>query len=269
VRTIDETVEEILKNKCSISRFGDGEFSVMRESRINFQDPCPSLANRLKEICKAETSGLLIGLPNCFGSLDSYSSSGIDFWRKWMAKYREKAYSFIDMKLTYYDAFFSRPYTSFDKTNVHYKWCKNYFEKVKEIWANRDIVICEGKGTRFGMFNDLLNGAKSISRILCPARNAFNKYDEILSAFDDISQDTLILCALGPTATVLAYDLYNKGYQAIDIGHLDVQYELFLRKETKSGFSIKYKYVDNREKGRKVEKLVSPEYESQIIKKVL
>jgi hypothetical protein len=38
--------------------------------------------------------------------------------------------------------------------------------------------------------------------------------------------DKLILIALGPTATVLAYDLAKKGYQAIDIGHLPSCYEV-------------------------------------------
>ena len=48
-----------------------------------------------------------------------------------------------------------------------------------------------------------------------------------------IPQDSLILIALGMTATVLAHDLALKGYQAIDIGHLDVEYEWFLMGATK------------------------------------
>ena len=33
------------------------------------------------------------------------------------------------------------------------------------------------------------------------------------------------LLPLGPAATVLAYDLFKAGYQAIDVGHVDVEYE--------------------------------------------
>lgn len=33
------------------------------------------------------------------------------------------------------------------------------------------------------------------------------------------------MISLGPTATVLAYDLFKAGYQAIDFGHVDVEYE--------------------------------------------
>ena len=146
---------------------------------------------------------------------------------------------------------------------------RDYYEKINKIWAGRDVVICEGEGTRFGMFNDLLDGAKSISRILCPARNAFDKYDEILSAFNDIGTDKLILAALGPTATVLAYDLCRKGYQAIDIGALDLDYEWFLRKEVVLGAPVKFKYVDSGSEGRKIQPLEDPEYKRQIIKRLV
>ena len=37
-------------------------------------------------------------------------------------------------------------------------------------------------------------------------------------------KSVLFLVALGPTATVLAYDLSKIGYQAIDIGHIDISF---------------------------------------------
>ena len=118
------------------------------------------------------------------------------------------------------------------------------------------------------MFNDLLDGAKSILRIICPARSAFDKYDEILSAFNDISPDKLVLTALGPTATVLAYDLCNKEYQAIDVGQLDLEYEWFLRKGVTYPLP-EFKYVDGTKEGRKVHRLEDPEYKRQIIKRIV
>jgi len=268
IKSADETLDKILQAKCSLSRFGDGEFSVINGSRIHFQDPCPKLAKRLKEVIASETSNLLIGLPDCFGSLDNYVPSVINFWRKWMSRKREMVYSHLDMNRVYYNAFLTRVYMPFNKTEEHYKNCSEYFERVKKIWAGRDVVIYEGEGTRFGIFNDLLDGAKSISRILCPARSAFDKYDEILSAFNDISPDKLVLAALGPTATVLAYDLCNKGYQAIDIGHLDAEYEWFLRKDV-IGTPLEFKYVEGSSKGRKVQRLQDPEYKRQIMKRIL
>jgi len=268
IKSADETLDKILQFKCSLSRFGDGEFSVMNVSRIHFQNPSPKLAQRLKEVIASDNPNLLIGLPDCFGSLDKFTPPVVDFWRKWMSRKREMVYSHLDVNRVYYNAFLTRVYMPFNKTDEHYKNCSEYFKKIKNIWAGRDIVICEGEGTRFGMFNDLLDGAKSISRIICPARSAFDKYDEILSAFDDISSDKLVLAALGPTATVLAYDLCKKGYQAIDIGHLDVEYEWFLRKDVE-GTPLEFKYVAGSSKGRKVHRLEDPEYKRQIIKRIV
>ena len=95
-----------------------------------------------------------------------------------------------------------------------------------------------------GIGNDLFADTKSIKRILAPSKNAFSKYDEILNVVKkNISKDKLILIALGPTATVLAYDLFKLGYQAIDIGHIDIEYEWYLRGATEK-IKIPNKFVN-------------------------
>lgn len=95
------------------------------------------------------------------------------------------------------------------------------FNDFKKIFFARDIVIVEGEKTRFGVGNDLLSGAKTIRRIEAPAKNAFEKYDLILQASNKIPIDALILVALGPAAKTLILDLSRKGYQALDVGHLE------------------------------------------------
>ncbi len=170
------------------------------------------------------------------------------------------------MNRVYDNAFFNRYYLNFNKTDEHYQKCCTYFKKLKEIWKNRDVILFEGQEARLGVANDLLDGAKSISRIIfCPVKNAFNKYDQIVSAFNDISPDKLILIALGPTATVLAYDLCKKGYQAVDFGHISEEYECFLRKETplelkSMGRDSTMKHASNPD---------DPEYKKQIIRKIV
>ena len=175
-------------------------------------------------------------------------------------------YSFLDMNCVYYNAFFNRYYLNFNKTDEHYQRCWTHINKLKEIWKNRDVVLLEGQEARLGVGNDILDGTKSISRILfCPVRNAFNKYDQILSSFNDIDPENLILVALGPTATVLAYDLCKKGYQAVDMGHINEEYECFLRKETplelkSMGRDCTMKHDTNPD---------DPEYKKQIIRKIV
>ena len=85
----------------------------------------------------------------------------------------------------------------------------------------------------------------------------------------DIDTDKLIIISLGPTATVLSYDLCKEGYQAIDTGAFDVDYEWFLRKEVELGVPLDFKYVDSGKKGRKCQPLDDPEYKSQIIKEIV
>jgi len=266
IKSMEETLDKIINDKCSISRFGDGEFACMNYSRISFHDPSEDLADRLKEVISSDLPNLLIGLPDCFGSLDCYVPYTRKFWRKYMSKKRQMTYSYLNMNRVYYNAFFNRYYLNFNKTDEYYQRCCTYIKRLKEIWKNRDVIIFESQEARLGTANDLLDGAKSISRIIfCPVKNAFNKYDEILSAFNDIEPDNLILVALGPTATVLAYDLCKKGYQTVDIGHISEEYECFLRKET----PMELKSMGRDSKMKHASNLDDPEYKKQIIRKIV
>ena len=103
-------------------------------------------------------------------------------------------------------------------------------------------------------------------RILCPFRNAFSVIDKIkCEVIRRIDKNTLILLALGPTATVLAYDLFRHGYQVIDVGHIDIEYEWFLRNATNK-IRIENKYVAEVDGENNVFRKVQDEkYYNQII----
>ena len=74
--------------------------------------------------------------------------------------------------------------------------------------------------------------------------------------------------ALGPTATVLAYDLFKAGYQAIDIGHVDIEYEWFLRKATKK-IKIESKYVTEVKEGREnIQEVKDEKYKNEIVARI-
>jgi len=265
IKTIEETLDRIINDRCSIARFGDGEFACINHSRIAFHDPSEDLAGKLKEVLLSDIPDLLIGLPDCFGSLDCYVPYTQKFWRKWMSKKRQIVYSYLDMDRVYYNAFFNRYYLNFNKTEEYCRKCRAYFRKLKQIWKDRDVVLLESQQARLGMTNDIFDEVKSLSRIIfCPVKNAFNRYNEILSAFDDISNDKLILIALGPTATVLAYDLCRKGYQAIDIGHISEEYECFLRKK----MPLELKNMGRNTTMRHFSNPDDPEYRKQIIKTI-
>ena len=238
IKSIDATLKEIINNKSSVSRYGDGEFKLINNQNITFQQSEPMLSRRLKEILLNQDDNFLVCLPDVFQDLDQYAVESKEYWRLHTAKYRLKWYKVLNKEKVYYNSFISRFYYPFtDKSN-----CDKWLSMLRTIWTERDIVIIEGKKSRLGIGNDLFNQVKSIERILVPEENAFLQYEKILMEAKKVNKSKLILLAIGPTATVLAYDLYKVGFQAIDIGHVDIEYEWFLRK-VKMKTEIENKYV--------------------------
>jgi len=133
IKSKEETLDKIINDKCSISRFGDGEFACMNYSRISFHDPSEDLAERLKEVLSSDLPNLLIGLPDCFDSLDCYVPYTRAFWRKYMSKKRQMTYSYLNMNRVYYNAFINRYYLDFNKSDEHYQRCCTYFKRLMEI----------------------------------------------------------------------------------------------------------------------------------------
>ena len=89
-----------------------------------------------------------------------------------------------------------------------------------------------------------------------------------MKLLNKIDKKKLILLALGPTATVLAYDLYKLGYQIVDVGHIDIEYEWFLRNTTQK-ISIKNKYVAEVNGDSNIfTKVKDKKYYNQIISKI-
>ena len=125
----------------------------------------------------------------------------------------------------------------------------------------------EGKRSRLGVRNDLFDNTKSINRFLLPATNAFSRYKEILDAVKKMPKDRLYLLALGHTATVLAYDMSQMGFQAIDVGHIDIEYE-WMRMGAKDKVPVPNKYVNEVVEGRIDTELDDPVYQSQIIGRI-
>jgi len=257
VKNINKTIDLILKGN-SITRFGDGEFRLINGFSIPYQKYDKNLQKKLKQIFQEKVNKLLIGLPETFSSLNKFTFPERIFWRKYMFKNRNSIYKLIDINKEYVSAFFSRPYLRYkNKKNTSY-----IFNKIKKIWNKKNILIIEGDGTRIGVGNNLLDNVLTVKRIICPNINAFDKYTQILETTLKYKSD-LILVALGPTAKILTYDLTKLGIQTIDIGHLDIEYEWFLKK-TKRRIPIKNKNVLEAN-SYSVKKCDDKKYQKQII----
>lgn len=260
IKNTKETLQTLLDTNMSICRYGDGEFNLIFGNDLSFQKYSSNLAVRLKEILSTNNPNIMVAIPDRFATLDMCSKKEANYWRRYFAYNREKVYSLLNFGKLYYDALVSRPYIGIqDKSN-----CKDYFNQIKQIWQYKQVVFVEGEATRLGYNNDLFANTKSIKRIICPARNAYEKYDEILSVCKSFSKDNLFILALGPTATVLAYDLSCLGYRALDVGHIDIEYEWFLMGATKK-VAIKNKYVNEVKQGKKYSTLNDEIYKEEIV----
>ncbi len=261
IMTRDDTIDYIIKNKASVSRYGDGELKIIDGDRISFQNYDSELAGRLKEVLSSNDEGCLVCMTNIFGSLGHLTKKAQRYYKSILPKRRMQWYSYMDLERLYGDANITR----FFSGGQDYELAKHIINRLKMIWDSRNLLIVEGEKSRMGVGNDLYSNASSIRRILCPATDAFDFYDEILSNVREYAQkDDLIIIALGPTATVLAYDLSRLGFQALDLGHMDIEYEWYIRKDTEKK-KIDNKYVGEAEGGAEVDDCSDPEYINQII----
>lgn len=258
--SIEKTMDKMINDNCSIGRYGDGEFKVIFGLGNGFQNPNQELAKRLKEILVSDNDNFIVAIPDIFDDLSMYKNHAKLFWKEYLIFNRFKIYKLLKKDKKYYNAFVTRLYMDWiDESKT-----KEWFVRLSDLWNDKDVVIIEGEGSRIGVGNDMFHNTKCISRILAPATDAFNKYEDILSEAQKIDKNKLILIALGQTATVLSYDLCKLGYQAIDIGHIDIEYEWFLMKATKK-VKIENKYVNEAADGKVITELNDEKYLSEII----
>ncbi len=261
ILSIEETLKTIIKQKCSVSRYGDGEYKWMAGiPQTSFQGYSEEMQQRLLEICKSNAANHLVCLSDGFGKLDYFTKEAQVFWYTFMGKYRKGWISCLQPEKIYYNTNMTRPYMDYKDKSL----CANRFALLKQIWKDRDVILIEGEKSRLGVGNDLFATAHTVKRILAPARDAYSKYEEIKTVACKQDKNALYLLALGPTATILAYDLHHTGRQAIDVGHVDIEYEWFLRKAEKK-VSIENKYVNEVDAGTNCKELLDVTYQSQII----
>lgn len=261
-----ETISAIKTRKASIARYGDGEFDIIFGRSQGFQKKDLELSRRLREILKKNTVSerFLVAVPDCFGDLSQFNEKAQIHWKIRLDRERIRWVRCLNTKAPYYQAQITRFYFDWaDKSK-----CRDWYDGLKSIWDNENVLLVEGEFSRVGAGNDLFDNARSVRRILCPAENAFDHYEEILETICSCTkQSDLIFMALGPTATVLAYDLFKRGYWAVDAGHIDLEYE-WMKLEAAEKVKIPGKYVNEVKDGNRVERIPDEEFAKQIIARV-
>jgi glycosyltransferase family protein len=223
-----ETVDELINNNVSFCRFGDGELMLIEGQGIAFQDYNTDLQKRLKEVLASNNKEIYVGLPHLYYY---YSQDFIYDVKVFLFHNMQRLDSIIKKhylpEKQYYDTGFSQVFHIFNQ-NYSFGF---YYEYVKNIWKNKDVVIIVGHSCFSTYYPSIFDCAKSIEYLYCPSKNAFDNYSDILSRALKIDKSKRVLIILGPTATVLAYDLAKQGYCAMDIGHIAKDYHYYLNKK--------------------------------------
>ena len=268
IKPLEETVDYICEHKVSVSRFGDGEFKWVYGFRQNsFQRQSRPLSKRLRQVLHEPVDNHILCIPEGAFRLDMYTPEARAWWENFDGKYRILWNNLFDMRRQYYSLYISRPYLDMREKEK----AGERFAYISRIWDGKSVLIVEGEKTRLGVHNDLFRTCGRIRRILCPPVNAFTYYDEILhEILARVEPVDLVIIALGPTATILAYDCARLGIQAIDIGHIDIEYEWY-KMGAVDKVAVKGKYVN--EAGDGLRPLVidtpdDPDYSRQIIAQI-
>ena len=264
VKGIDETLDYIIEHNPSLVRFGDGEINMLAGDSIPYQDYDEELVSIMRDIIGQESrEEIVVCLPDAFTDRFKFTSWAIPFWKDHMDHYMD-FYRELCSDSWYGSTFVSRPYIDFeDKSQA-----KAQFEKLKSIWKNRDLLIVEAATSRSGVGNDLFDEANSIKRIICPSHSAFSRVHEIEQEIEKYATGRLILCMLGPTAKVLAYRLSQKGYQVLDIGHIDSEYE-WMKMGAKTKVKFAHKHTAEYNFDQDIEFIEDEVYNSQIVARIV
>ena len=273
ILTSEETIDKIIEQRCSVCRFGDGELDMITSLSIgydesrksNFQKFEPALAERLQEVLRIGYNldlNVLVCIPYVWKNSRALRPKPRFFVQRSFVNNHKKIRDEVTADKTYGDSYFSRFYMDFKNRDK-----ADYIKRIQKLWDARNVCIVEGDQSRLGVGNDLFNNAAKIERVLCPAVNAYGKYNEILEEVCKLSKDKLILLALGQTATILAFDLAKRGYQAVDIGHIDVEYEWFLM-GAQEKVALPNKFVNEVDSGRCFTRETDTKYNEEIICKI-
>lgn len=212
VWTEEQTIRHIIEHRSSICRFGDGEFKLMvGERHKSFQDVNPHLNARLEEVLNSEDPDILIGIH----PVRDFDSLG-RIWQKFIIRIGPEVLALLNPDRTYPSMGAFRVLPDHSEAELVER-----VQLIKQIWQDRNILLVVGKNSRFTFEPELFNNARSVEFLYAPAKNAFAEYDDIVRRIRAYSPDQyLVMPVLGPTATVLAYDLARLGYQAIDFGQM-------------------------------------------------
>lgn len=218
IMTVNETVDYILNNNCSISRIGDTEellFNMLGE-KCKFENLKEKLINIYKN---GSDNKCLVCINNFHATTDDVPI----LYRKHFINYWLKVYSKGFLNLDYnHNENYGDAYAFFflfkeDDTQEVIEAKK---QKIKQIWEKKKILFVVNKSSKILSDNIMFDNAKQKDFLFVPPSDAFSEYEKTkLAITEKYDNSWLIYLECGALATVLAYELSKLGYQALDMGN--------------------------------------------------
>lgn len=139
VLTNDETIEKILAEKPSVSRFGDGEFALMEMQNIGFQKADEGLAKRLRDIIGLQEERLLVCITDIMIRNKECVRPTLRYHAAYVKNHFERLKQNIPEGRTYGCTNFTRFYA--DHANKDRRIMQSKFDIIMSIWGGTASIL--------------------------------------------------------------------------------------------------------------------------------
>ena len=205
----EDTMKRVARDRLSLARFGDGELKIMLRPQYNlrFQPWSARLATDLRAVLAMDgydADRLLVGFPYTFRDAH-WTSVWMDIW--------PEVKPLLNPIAAYGTSHVSRP--------IYFSHLGRHgVDLWREVWDGQDVCIVTGEGSRFHLEPALFGNTRSIDFLYSTATDAYADLPRLMDRLDDADPDKLYLFALGPSGTLAAAWLSQRGRWAIDMGHI-------------------------------------------------
>lgn len=205
-----DTINESIKNKKTIIRFGDGEFNFLNGKGVHYQSYNVELAREIGKI------------------VDDYINNNCNFLLCMPADFLLASRK----NILRHNYFFSWPFTryffkkKFNIKNIIYGdsfiFAKNQAINYERIWMNSDInhiVFVNSNKENYNKFKININVKCDFVEI--DSKNSYDKISLIMTEIlnKNIGEKSVVLVSAGPCAKAICYRLSKLGIYSVDTGH--------------------------------------------------
>jgi len=223
------TFDYLKETNKSIIRLGDGEISLLFGKSIIWQKYDYFLEQDLIKLIKNydKNSPYLLCLPTDFIQATNKKlkkTNRLDIW--------------LPFKIMYMSIF---PKNNIYGNGLLFRLMDYFSINLKFAYEDKNIIFVANEEVI--EFADLKTSKKFIKIIPKTQRNSYFEKDEIMNQiYNNMIQfektDVVILLSCGPLAKVLAYEISNLGYRALDLGFM---FEMpYIGRKKKEIFTEKY-----------------------------